>query len=222
MDDARAQALHDVLARLKPRGRTVRWARAPPSRALRLRTHVRVLLRATQGGLGLGVLGAKGKSTSICEPGDPKAGLYAHFVRAGAGGHRRFSEQELEAEQSCETKKTTKKTKKKLKEDRVSVADAPAQGGKRKKKDKELAPSASSKKKQKKTVEATFVSAACAPLSDEAATPKSPAARLAKLERRLKKACRSGDKAAEGTLRVKVEKMRRKAQKQREQPKSPP
>ena len=69
---------------------------------------------------------------------------------------------------------------------------------------------------------AQATSAACAPLSDEAATPKSPAARLAKLERRLKKACRSGDKAAEGTLRVKVEKMRRKAQKQREQPKSPP
>ena len=35
MDDARAQALHDVLARLKPRGRTVRWARAPPARARR-------------------------------------------------------------------------------------------------------------------------------------------------------------------------------------------
>ena len=224
MELGRAQALHDVLARLKPRGRTVRWGRVSPSRALRLRTRdVRVLLRATQGGLGLGALGAKGKSTSICEPGDPKAGLYAHFVRAGAGGHHRFDEQELEAEQSCETKKTTKKTKKKkLKEDRVSVADAPAQGAKRKKKDDEPAPSASSKKKQNKTGEATFVSAACAPFSDEAATPKSPAARLAKLERRLKKACRSGDKAAEGTLRVKVEKMRRKAQKQREQPNSPP
>ena len=44
---------------------------------------VRTVARHT-GRACLGVLGAKGKSTSICEPGDPKAGLYAHFVRAGA------------------------------------------------------------------------------------------------------------------------------------------
>ena len=130
--------------------------------------------------------------------------------------------QEVDAELSA-TKKTKNKKKKKkeaLKEDQTSVAEAAPPGGKRKKEDKEPAPAAATKKKQKKqmTVEAPFVSAACAPVSDE---PKSPAARLAKLERRLKKACRSGDKTAEASLKTRIEKLRRKAQKQHDQPSSP-
>ena len=117
-----------------------------------------------QGGLGLGRMGASTPfARSGLDPNDKKAGLYAHFVPAGATGHHHFDPasgestsgipaSEAKGETAKAKKQKKKKKKKKEKKDAEGLTnDAAADKPKKRKHSTEGATQTENPQKRKKT-----------------------------------------------------------------------